>query len=269
MRGSTYGGMQFRLPFLASLLAPLAALVAAPVAAEEYVVVEEWVEAVPASRFVSPEHEAAERNAIAAYGPFRVLDANTAALVDVTDSRAPAQFSALLAAFPEVEVLEFIEAPGTHDDLANFRVARMVREHGIATRAPEGGSVRSGAVELFLAGVTLEIDEDSSFAVHGWLDDRGFGAEDYPASAPEHRRYLDYYVEMGMDEREAQAFYAMTNSVPFEDARWLTGAEMAEWMGVEQAAETVADAEDEPQPVIEAEDVFPRLAYLDLGPALQ
>ena len=265
--------MKARLPFLGSILAPLAALCAVPAAAQEYVVVEEWVEEVSASRYVSPEHEAVERNAIAAYGPFRVIDSQTVALVDITDSRAPEQFSALLAAFPEVEVLEFIEAPGTHDDIANFRVARMVRENGIATRVPEGGSVRSGAVELFLAGVTREIDADSTFAVHGWLDDYGRGAEDYPANAPEHQRYLDYYVEMGMDPREAEAFYAMTNSVPFEQALWLSGAEMQGWVSDSANAaapvEPLADSAKSPEPVIEAEEVLPRLAYLDLDPVLQ
>ena len=243
--------MQFRLPVLASILAPLAALLTAPVAAQDYVVVEEWEEEVPASRFVSAEHEAAETQAIAAYGPFRVLDARTVALVDITDSRAPAQFSAMLAAYPEISVLSFIEAPGTHDDLANFRVARMVREHGIATRVPEGGSVRSGAVELFLAGITREIAADSTFAVHGWMDDYGRGAEDYPAGAAEHRRYLDYYVEMGMDAGEAEAFYAMTNSVPFEDALWMTGEEMQRWVGELGV----------PVPAVAA---APSLAYADL-----
>ena len=119
-----------------------------------------------------------------------MLDDRTAALVDITDARSPAQFAALLAAYPQVAVLDFVEAPGTHDDIANLSVGRMIREHGLATRAPEGGSVRSGAVELFLAGVTREIDEHSEFAVHGWLDDYGRGAEDYPANAPEHLRYL-------------------------------------------------------------------------------
>ena len=127
-------------------------------------------------------------------------------------------------------MLEFIEAPGTQDDRANLQLARAIRAHGLATRVAAGGSVRSGAVELFLAGVTREIADGSEFAVHAWLDDWGRGAEDYPSGAAEHRRYLDFYVEMGMNDQQAAQFYAMTNSVPFEQARWLSGVEMRKWM---------------------------------------
>lgn len=146
-------------------------------------------------------------------------------------------------------------APGTHDDRANLALGRMIRQRGIATRAGEGGSVRSGAVELFLAGANREIDPDSEFAVHGWLDDWGRGAEDYPEGAAEHRRYLDYYVEMGMDEGHARAFYAMTNSMPFTDALWLTGTEMREWVGQEEGGQD--------------NRAIPSIAYLDFEPVLQ
>ncbi len=247
------------------VLAILAAFAATPVAAQAVTVVEEWVEVeTTASRYVSPLQQQAEQAAIAAYGPFRVIDNSTAALVGVTDAASPAQFAAMLAAFPAVDTLEFVEAPGTHDDRANLALGRMIRERGIATHADEGGSVRSGAVELFIAGTNRQIAPGSQFAVHGWLDDWGRGAEDYPSDAPEHRRYLDYYVEMGMNESQARDFYAMTNSVPFEDALWLTGREMREWVGpvsqeVPRGA-SVTKAKQEP---------VRTLAYLDFEPVLQ
>lgn len=246
------------MPRLARLFAfvaaPLAAFAPVPVVAQSYVVtVEEWVEEVPASaaRFVSPQHEQAEREAVAAFGPFRVRDPQTAQLVDVTNAASPRDFEAMLAAFPTIDTLEFVEAPGTHDDRANLRLGRMIRARGMATVVADGGSVRSGAVELFVAGATRQIESGAEFAVHGWLDDWGRGAEDYPAGAPEHRRYLDYYAEMGMVDEQARAFYAMTNSVPFDSARWLTGEEMQAWL----AAPKIASK--------------PRLAYLDLSAALQ
>lgn len=241
--------------FAAVLAAVIGLGFAAPVAAETYVyevVVEEWVE-TGTSRFVSAALAEAENSAVAAYGPFRVLDDGRAALVGITDYHAPRHFAAMLAAYPGITTLEFVECPGTYDDRANLQLGRMIRAAGIAAVVPEGGSVRSGAVELFLAGASRSIADGAEFAVHAWLDDRGLGAHDYAADSPEHAKYLAYYREMGMAADEAARFYAMTNSVPFEDALWLSGEEMRGWIGLEA-----------PEPIRE----LPRLAYLDLGDGL-
>ncbi|WP_395328808.1 alpha/beta hydrolase [Novosphingobium sp. BL-8H] len=172
---------------------------------------------------------------VARYGPFRVVDARHVALVDVTDSRSPAQFAALLHDWPAIAEIEMIECPGTEDDLANLRLGRMIRARGIATHVPDGGSVRSGAVELFLAGARRYADAGAEFAVHSWIDDSGHEADDYSADSPENRRYLDYYRQMGMDAQEARAFYDMTNSVPFESALWFGTAEMARWVRLDRS----------------------------------
>ena len=183
-----------------------------------------------------------------AYGPFRVVDASTAELVGITDEDSPAAFRAMLRDHPGLATLAFIECPGTYDDRANLALGRMIRAAGLAAWVPEGGSVRSGAVELVLAGASLRIEDGATFAVHAWEDEDGYEAGDYAADSPENRKYLAYYREMGMSPEAAASFYAMTNSVPFEAARWLDGAEMRRW--------------------VEGPAAEPRLAYLDLGPAL-
>jgi hypothetical protein len=167
---------------------------------------------------------------IARFGPFRVIDATHAVLVDTTDARSPMQFEAMLAAYPGITELALVEVPGTEDDKANMRLGRMIHDRGIVTRVPAGGSVRSGGVELFLAGKRRVAEPGSEFAVHAWEDDEGRQATDYAATAPENRAYVDYYMEMGMSEDQAKAFYAMTNSVPFEDARYLTDKDMGQWV---------------------------------------
>ncbi|MFM5953774.1 MAG: alpha/beta hydrolase [Novosphingobium sp.] len=167
---------------------------------------------------------------IARFGPFRVLDASRAAMVDATDARSPAQFAAMLQAYPGIATIEMIEVPGTEDDRANLKLGRMIHARGIATHVPAGGSVRSGGVELFLAGKSRIADPGAEFAVHSWADEDGREPGDYPVDAPENRAYIDYYVEMGMPEAEARAFYAMTNSVPNADAKWLTAADMGQWV---------------------------------------
>lgn len=212
------------------------------------VTVEEWSEPA-ATRFVSPALARAERSALADYGPFRVMDESTAALVGVTDEDSPAALRAMLRDFPRLATLAFVECPGTYDDRANLALGRMIRAAGLAAWVPDGGSVRSGAVELVLAGASLRIDDGAEFAVHAWEDEDGYEASDYAADSAANRKYLAYYREMGMSAEQAASFYAMTNSVPFEDARWLNGAEMRAWIGGEGGA-------------------APRLAYLDLGPAL-
>jgi hypothetical protein len=98
-----------------------------------------------------------------------------------------------------------------------------------------------------LAGKVRSTDDGADFAVHVWLDDTGRESRDYALSAPENAKYLAYYRDMGVPD--PQGFYAMTNSVPFEEARWLTGAQLRGWLG-------------------ETDTAAPTLAYLDLGPSL-
>jgi hypothetical protein len=229
-----------------ALLLPLLALAAVPAAAEEVTIsttvyetaegtVTETVETTTyfseggSERFVAVQ-PATVPQGIARFGPFRVLDPGRAALIDVTDADSPRHFAALLQAFPGITLIELIECPGTEDDRANLRLGRMIRARGLTTHVPAGGSVRSGGVELFLAGTTRIADPGAEFAVHSWEDDRGHQAGDYPQAAPENRKYLDYYREMGMSEPEAAGFYAMTNSVPFENARWFGAEEMGRWV---------------------------------------
>jgi len=222
-------------PLVLALLAALGTLPvvvhAHEVAGVEEVTEEEVVEPeAGAGRFVAPAIPAHLPQGAAQYGPFRVIDAARAALVGVTDERSPAAFAAMLAAHPGIATLELVECPGTDDDRANLALGRMIRARGLATHVPDGGSVRSGAVELFLAGAHRAAERGAEFAVHAWADEDGREPKDYPRDAPENRAYLDYYREMGMSGIEARAFYDMTNAVPNASARWLSAAQMGQWV---------------------------------------
>lgn len=226
----------------AALILPLLAAIASPAQAQEiaYEAISEEVvafdeaaieEVGPAERFVATP-SATVPEGLAQFGPFRVLAGDRAAIVDVTDSASPAQFAAMLRAYPGIRTLEMIECPGTEDDRANLKLGRTLRAKGISTHVPNGGSVRSGGVELFLAGLRHTADAGAEFAVHSWADEDGKQPQDYSADAPENRAYLDYYREMGMSAEQAGAFYAMTNSVPFSQAKWLTASEMGKWVSI-------------------------------------
>ncbi|MGI8943666.1 MAG: hypothetical protein ACR2FJ_05430 [Qipengyuania sp.] len=201
----------------------------------------------PAGRLVAP-HRVNYNHGIADYGPFRVIDETRIALVGETDARSPQWFARLLQDYPDVARLDMVECPGTLDDRANMRLGRMIRRAGLATHVPAFGSVRSGAVELFLAGVHRSIEEGAEFAVHSWRDAWGREAGDFAADARENRSYIDYYREMGMSLSQARAFYDMTNSVPHHRARWLEAHDMRPWVaGVRET------------------DAAPRIAYLEVG----
>ena len=218
----------------------LAALLPANALAQEAATISvEVVQEIPPGdpgneRFVAEGRaDAAGLRAIAAYGPFRVLDAGRAALVDATDTATPRAFAQMLIAFPALRTIEMVECPGTSDDTANLRLGRMIRHAGLDTYVPEGGSVRSGAVELFLAGKHRRAENGAQFAVHSWQDSDGFEPSDVADNDPVNLAYLAYYREMGLSDQQARAFYAMTNAVPHDEALWLSVSEFARYAALD------------------------------------
>ena len=219
--------LRFALILAVLLPAPALAQEAATISVE---VVQETATDPGGERFVAEgRFDADSLPAIAAFGPFRVLDAGRAALVDATDTTTPRQFAQMLIAFPALRTIEMVECPGTSDDTANMRLGRMIRRAGLDTYVPEGGSVRSGAVELFLAGTRRLAESGAQFAVHSWQDSDGFEPRDVAENDPVNLAYLAYYREMGLSEGQATAFYAMTNAVPHDEARWLSKDEFARY----------------------------------------
>ncbi|WP_373487821.1 alpha/beta hydrolase [Blastomonas sp.] len=215
----------FPLRHLSLLLAALMALGSAaqanvPRAAETLI--------IDAAAFATDDAWGAQPSMLnASFGPFIVVDAHTVELHGLIDSESPSDFAAMLAGFPAIRTLRMVECPGSADDDANLALARMVRAARIETVVPAGGSVRSGAVELFLAGVRRSADSRAEFVVHSWRDENGREAADYAADDPVHRAYLDFYSDMGLSLTLAARFYALTNSVPFAQTLSLAPADLA------------------------------------------
>ena len=167
--------------------------------------------------------------ALARFGPFSVVSPNVAELNGVIDQTTPDQVRRMLASFPSLGLIRMVECPGTEDDEANLEVGRLIHRAGISTFVPADGSVRSGGVDLFLAGVHHAAERGAEFGVHSWEDLNGREARDVPASDPAHQVYLHYYEDVGMSAEEARAFYAFSNRAAFEDIHYMTGTELAEF----------------------------------------
>lgn len=166
----------------------------------------------------------------ARFGPFVVLNDRVAALVGTTDSESLKQFGRMMSAYPDIDQLNFIDSPGTIDDVSNLKLGRMIRASGISTHVPSNGSARSGAVDLFIAGVRRTMDKGARFAVHCWSDSLGRGPYDFREHDPVNELYLNYYMDMGMSHDKSHQFYAMTNSVPNTTAFWFGPEEMQKWI---------------------------------------
>lgn len=174
-----------------------------------------------------PAAMAPSRRPIAQAGPFFLTTPDTIEMIGTVDSASPRQFAALIAAHPGVRRLVMVECPGSVDEDANHVLARAVRRAGLTTVVPRGGSVRSGAVDLFLAGTSRIAAPDAEFGVHAWRDEDGRGPQDFAMSDPVNTEYLSYYREMGMSDAAARRFYALTNATDFDHVRYLRADDMA------------------------------------------
>ncbi len=166
--------------------------------------------------------------AINEFGPFLVIADDLVEMRGTVDETTPAAFRRLIAAYPGIRTIRMIDCPGSLDDDANLALSRMVRRAGINTHVPANGSIRSGAVEFFLAGVKRTIEPGAQFGVHSWEDEDGREANEYPASDPVHSAYINFYVDMGLNRDSARAFYEFTNrAAPASGVYYMKPPELA------------------------------------------
>lgn len=175
---------------------------------------------------------AVETAASSDFGPFKVVSDTRVVLAGLTDSRSPAAFLALLRQYPQIRILELRDCPGTVDDSANLRLGRIIRRNGIRTTVPTNGSVRSGAIELFLAGVERSAAESARFVIHAWQGERAEVRDSRAFSASMSDTYTRYYRDMGMTDRDAQRFYQQTMAVPSGRGLSLRARELARYVPI-------------------------------------
>ena len=164
------------------------------------------------------------------YGIFSSQNETTVIMNGVIGSNTPQHWDNYIAAFPNTNNMVMKDCPGSSNDTANLNVSRKMRNHGIDIHLPADASIASGAVDMFLAGTKRTREAGSVIGVHSWSDGSN-EATSYPVGHVNHQPYIDYYIEMGFLQADAEAFYYFTiNAASAEDIHWMANAEIEQYM---------------------------------------
>ena len=164
------------------------------------------------------------------FGIFSSQNEETVIIDGLIDSDIPEYWDNYISAFPNTNRMVMKDCPGSTDDNANWEAARKIRAQNISIHLPAEAVIASGAVDLFLAGTTRTRDSGSQLGVHAWADGNGNEATDFPVGDIEHQGAIDYYIDMGFTQEEAEAFYYFTiNAASADDIHWMTDEEIDEY----------------------------------------
>jgi hypothetical protein len=147
---------------------------------------------------------------------------NTAYLSGVINSKTPRQLRDLIRTHPQLSTIVFRKVPGSISDYNNLKAGRIIRSHGLTTMLDDSSEVASGGTDLFLSGCKRIISGRPKIGVHAWSGNK-LPAIALPKNHHEHKPYLTYYRDMGIDT----AFYWYTLRVaPAENIHWMSTGEV-------------------------------------------
>ena len=163
------------------------------------------------------------------FGIFFSQDGTTAIMNGEITSNTPQHWDNYVASFPSTNKIIMKNCPGSFDDVANLKAARKVKTQNVAIHLPADAEIASGAVDFFFAGASRTREAGSKIGVHSWSDGSK-EATDFAVGHSNHQPYIDYYIEMGLSQEEAESFYYFTiNAAPAADVHWMTEAEIAQY----------------------------------------
>ena len=164
------------------------------------------------------------------YGVFSSQDDETVIINGLIDSELPTYWDNYITAFPDTKRMIMRDCPGSTDDIANWEAAKMIHAQDITIHLPAEAIIASGVVDLFLSGTKRTRESGSQIGVHAWSDGNDNEATDYPVGHEEHQGAIDYYVDIGFTQEEAEAFYYFTiNAAPEADIHWMTDDEIEQY----------------------------------------
>lgn len=162
-------------------------------------------------------------------------DKTTAVINGEIKSRTLEDFNTMLEEFPNINLLQFEDAPGSNDDEINFQVGVLLHQNGISTHLLDNAEVASGGVDLFLAGINRTRGNNTNLGVHSWSDSDGNEATDFPNNSEEHTANIEYYENIGYIPQWANDFYFFTiNAAPADDIHWMTEDEIIQYSIISQ-----------------------------------
>jgi len=141
----------------------------------------------------------------------------------VIDSDVKVRLQTALNENPQVTniLMQYVE--GSVDDEANLDAARFVREMKLNTTIKSDGLIASGGTDFFLAGVNRIVEKGAKIGVHSWAGDDIDDPLKLPRTHPEHKKYLEYYKDMGVP---CEFYWYTLESAPAEDVHWMTLSEI-------------------------------------------
>jgi len=104
------------------------------------------------------------------FGIFSSQDTDVAIMNGTIGSDTPEHWDNFISEFPTTNKIIMKNCPGSEDDAANLQAARKIRTHGVEIHLPADAEIASGAVDLFLAGITRTREAGSKIGVHSWSD---------------------------------------------------------------------------------------------------
>lgn len=149
------------------------------------------------------------------FGVFQVQSDNTTIEMDgEISSNSLNNFNQLLAAYPNVNLINIKECGGSSDDDINLQLSALVHQKQISIHLMDNGLIASGGTDFFLAGIKRTQGTNTRIGVHAWST----GIQEataFPRGDAEHLKYIQYYVSVGFTQQQAEDFYYFNASYCF------------------------------------------------------
>jgi len=163
------------------------------------------------------------------FGIFKVIDNKVVEMDGEISSSTLNDFNELIEFFPNINLINITEVPGSSDDEINLKVSKKVHQQNIAIHLEDNGLIASGGVDFFLSGTTRTSGNNTMIGVHSWSDGTN-EASDFPIGHSSHRPYIEYYKSVGFDQNEAEAFYFYTiHAAPASSIHYMSMEEIEQY----------------------------------------